>query len=36
MELVKETIEKRTTQITKLTQEREEFDHKLDLAKGKI
>ena len=36
MQLIKETIEKRTTQITTLTVEREEFESKLDLARGKI
>lgn len=36
MQLIKESIEKRTVQITKLTQEREEFVHKLDLTRGKI
>lgn len=36
MQIVKETIEKRTTQITEMTEEREEFFNKLDLARTKI
>jgi len=36
MQLVRETIERRTTQIATLAQEKEDFENRLDLARTKI